>query len=61
MKLQIIFEVDGIPLKGKLESLIEHLYKFFLNEDRKDLLNDASVSFINKTDRKDTKKEKYMG
>ena len=46
---------------GKLEGLIEHLYKFFLNEDRKDLLNDASVSFINKTDRKDTKKEKYMG
>ena len=61
MKLRIIFEVDGIPIEGKLEGLIEHLYKFFLNEDRKDLLNDASVSFINKTDRKDTKKEKYMG
>ena len=53
MKLQITFETDGMPLKRKLQSLIEHLYKLFLNEDHKDLL--ASVSFINKTDRKDTK------
>ena len=34
----------------------EHLYKHFQTEGHKCFLNEASVTFIDKTDRKDPKK-----
>ena len=39
----------------------EHLYKHFQMEGHKGFLNEASVTFIDKTDGKDPKKEKYIG
>ena len=39
----------------------EHLYKHFQTEGHKSFLNEASVTFIDKTDRKDSKKEKDIG
>ena len=38
----------------------EHLYKHFQTEDYKGFLNDASVTFIDKTDGKDPKKRYWM-
>ena len=39
----------------------EHLYKHFHTEGHKGFLNEASVTFIDKTDGKDPKKEKGIG
>ena len=39
----------------------EHLFKYFQTEGHKGFLNEESVTFINKTDGKDPKKEKDIG
>ena len=39
----------------------EHLCKHFQAEGHKGFLNDSSVTFIDKTDGKDPKKEKDIG
>ena len=64
VKLQICFVIDGITIDnakkfGRKESCIEeHLHKHFQTEGHNSFLNEVSVTFIDKTNGKNPKKEK---
>ena len=60
VKLQICFVIDE-NFDRKESCMQEHLYKYFQTEGHKGFLNEASVTFIDKTDGKVPKKEKDIG
>ena len=65
MKLQISFGDNCNNYKDsarkfdrKVSCMWEHLYKHFQSDGHKGFLNEVSVTFIDKTDGKNPKKEK---
>ena len=64
VKLQICFVIDGITIDNarkfdrKESCMQEHLHKHFQTEGHNSFLNEVSVTFIDKTNGKNPKKEK---
>ena len=55
------YKVNARKFDRKKSCMQGHLYKHFQTEGQKGFLNEPSVTFIVKIDRKDPKKEKDIG
>ena len=54
------YKGNATKFDRKKPYMLEHIYKYFGSEGHKDFLNEASVTFIDETDQKDTKKKRNI-